>query len=141
MKISTKGRYGLRALADLAINSDGTPVSILSIAQRQNISDNYLENMFSTLKKADFIRSIKGGGGGYVLTKKPSDIYIGEVLRALEGDLSIIDSSVSQEDIDTKSLKYCIEKNVWDLVSGKINDVVNSMTLQNMIENNGKFEE
>lgn len=135
MKLSTKGRYGLRALADLALHSGGVPVSLASIGERQNISGNYLENMFSSLKHAGIIKSIKGVGGGYVLAKDPAQITVGEVLRILEGDLSIIDSSLSPQDVAQKSLKYCIETTVWDAVSDKISDVVDSMTLGELIEN------
>ena len=134
MKLSTKGRYGLRAIADLAINSDGKPVSILSIAGRQSISANYLENMFSTLKKAGIIKSIKGGGGGYVLVKEAQDIYVGEILRALEGDLAIIDSDLTEEDKQAQNLKFIIETDVWNVVTQKINEVIDSMTLQDLID-------
>ena len=133
MKVSTKGRYGLRALADLAVNSKGNPVSVASIAQRQHISGNYLESIFSTLKKAGVIKSIKGVNGGYVLTEEAQSIGIGDVLRILEGDLSIIDSQVDDEVSGTGSLRLCIEHNVWDVVSNRIDQVVNSMTLKDII--------
>ncbi len=133
MKVSTKGRYGLRALADLAVNSKGEPVSVASIAQRQNISGNYLESIFSTLKKAGVIKSIKGVNGGYVLREDAQDIGIGDILRILEGDLSIIDSEDEADGSDIGSLKSCIEHSVWDVVSNRIDQVVNSMTLEDII--------
>lgn len=136
MKLSTKGRYGLRALADLAVNTADNPVSVYSIAQRQNISDNYLESMFATLKRAGIIKSVKGAGGGYVLAKDPNEIGVGEVLRILEGDLAIIESSLTDDDIKTKSLKYFLETNVWDVISDKINNVVDSLTLQELMDKN-----
>lgn len=132
MKLSTKGRYGLRALADLAAHADGKPVSVISIAQRQNLSDNYLENMFATLKKAGIVRSVKGVGGGYLLAREASDIRVGEVLTALEGDLSIIEADPS--DTGTQSLKHCIDTHVWDVVSDRIRKVVGSVTLQDLVE-------
>ena len=85
MKISTKGRYGLRAIIDLAQYSEIEPVSINSIASRQGISERYLEQLMTLLKKADLIKSIRGAGGGYVLAKDMSEISVGDVLRALEG--------------------------------------------------------
>lgn len=133
MKVSTKGRYGLRALADLAINSKGNPVSVASIARRQHISSNYLESIFSTLKKAGVIKSIKGVNGGYVLKEDAQNIGIGDILRILEGDLSIIDSEDDDTGSDAGSLKSCIEHNVWDVVSNRIDQVVNSMTLKDII--------
>ncbi len=133
MKVSTKGRYGLRALADLAVNSKGEPVSVASIASRQHISSNYLESIFSTLKKAGVIKSIKGVNGGYVLKEDAQDIGIGDILRILEGDLSIIDSEGNDDGSDVGSLKACIEHSVWDVVSNRIDQVVNSMTLEDII--------
>ena len=135
MKLSTKGRYGLRALADLAINSNGSPVSVASIAQRQNISDNYLESIFSTLKKAGIIRSTKGVNGGYVLKETAQGTRIGDVLRILEGDLSIIDTDDLPQIDGAKTLRCCIEQSVWNVVTQRIDTVVDSMTLQDLIEN------
>lgn len=135
MKLSTKGRYGLRALADLAVNSNGSPVSVASIAQRQNISGNYLESIFSTLKKAGIIRSTKGVNGGYVLRETAQGICIGDVLRILEGDLSIIDKDDFGQTDGVKTLRNSIENSVWNVVTQRINTVVDSMTLQDLIEN------
>lgn len=132
MKISTKGRYGLRALVDLAISSTGEHVSLNSIAQRQGVSENYLEQVFSALRKAGIVRSIKGAQGGYILSDSPSNITVGEILRALEGDLSIVD-----EDIDSKSssqsVEYSVVKSVWDEVNKSIYKVVDSITLEDLV--------
>jgi Rrf2 family cysteine metabolism transcriptional repressor len=135
LKLSTKGRYGLRALADLAINSNGSPVSVASIADRQHISGNYLESIFSTLKKAGIVRSTKGVNGGYALKESAELICIGDVLRILEGDMSIIDSDEIGHVPGTKSLRMYIEENVWNVVSTRIENVVNSTTLKDIIEN------
>jgi Rrf2 family protein len=86
MKLSTKGRYGLRAVVDLAIYSeDGTPVSIQSISQREQISESYLEQLVRKLRNADILISHRGAAGGYVLARPADEITVGEVLRALEG--------------------------------------------------------
>ena len=87
VKLSTKGRYGLRALIDLAQYSEQTPVSITSISSRQDLSERYLEQLMSMLKKAGLVRSVRGAGGGYVLAKPADQISVGDVLRALEGSL------------------------------------------------------
>ncbi len=131
MKLSTKGRYGLRALADLALCSGGEPVALVTIAKRQHLSDGYLESMFGALRRAGLVRSIKGAGGGYVLTRPASDINVGEVLQVLEGDLSIVDED-ERDQVDN-SLRGCIKNFVWDDVSQKINDVVDAVTLQDLI--------
>ncbi len=130
MKLSTKGRYGLRALIDLAVHSKGEQVSLISIAQRQEISESYLESVFSLLKKAGLVTSVKGARGGYILVNRPAEIKIGTVLRALEGDLNIVDmDSGVKEDAICHSIKH----NVWDKVNKKINDLVDAVTLEDMI--------
>lgn len=91
MKMSTKGRYGLRAMLDIAINSRGDIVNVKSIAERQNISESYLEQVFSILRKAAIVKSIKGAQGGYILADDPSNITVGQILRTLEGNLNVVD--------------------------------------------------
>jgi Rrf2 family protein len=131
MKISTKGRYGLRAMVDLTISSHGEHVALNSIAQRQNISENYLEQVFASLRKAGLVKSVKGAQGGYVLSRKASDISIGDVLRVLEGNLSVIDSE-KIEDTDAGSLQNCIKINLWDKLDEGINKLVDSVTLEDL---------
>lgn len=89
MKISTKGRYGLRAFIDLACYGAEEPVSISSISARQEISERYLEQLMAKLKKAGLVKSIRGAGGGYRLAKDAAEVSVGDVLRALEGDLNL----------------------------------------------------
>ena len=84
MKLSTKGRYGLRALIDLAQYSGEAPVSITSISSRQDISERYLEQLMAMLKKAGIVSSVRGAGGGYILAKDMKDISVGDILRALD---------------------------------------------------------
>ena len=98
MKISTKGRYGLRALIDIAQYSEIEPVSISSISARQDISERYLEQLMALLKKAGLIKSIRGAGGGYVLAKDVSEISVGDVLRALEGNLEPVECAAFHEE-------------------------------------------
>ena len=97
MKISTKGRYGLRALVDLAGHDNGEPIALASIAQRQKLSLNYLEQVFGTLRKAGIVVSVKGAGGGYKLARDAESITVKEVLEALEGTFSIIDRIPGEE--------------------------------------------
>ena len=131
MKLSTRGRYGLRALADLAVHQDGSPVTLADIAMRQNISDGYLESIFSMLKKSGIVRSVKGAGGGYLLARPAMDIHVGEVLAALEGDMSIIEPDI--EDDGAYTLSRCIRENIWDVMSDRIKAVAESVSLEQLI--------
>ncbi|RBP64512.1 BadM/Rrf2 family transcriptional regulator [Alkalibaculum bacchi] len=130
MKISTKGRYGLRAIIDLALNSNGEHVSLVNIAERQDISKNYLEQVFSTLRKADIVKSVKGAQGGYELAKDPSEITAGEILRALEGSLSVVNPSNENE---SNTIEKCIKKNVWNKIDESVNTVIDNTTLEDLI--------
>jgi Rrf2 family cysteine metabolism transcriptional repressor len=138
MKISTKGRYGLRAMLDLAIYSGGEHISLSSIAERQNISSNYLEQVFSILRKSGLVKSVKGAQGGYILADKPDKIRIGTILRALEGDLSVIDPNDSIA--ENNSVEYCLKANVWDEINASIDKVVDSITLEDLILQHKKLE-
>ncbi|NMA69966.1 MAG: Rrf2 family transcriptional regulator [Desulfitobacterium sp.] len=131
MKISTKGRYGLRALVDLAVYSSGEHVPLSHIAERQNISENYLEQVFSALRKAGIINSVKGAQGGYVLAKKASDITVGRILRILEGELSVANEELSSDGV---TIQECIQVKVWDEINTRINDFVDSLTLQDLVQ-------
>ena len=134
MKISTKGRYGLRAMMDLAVNSGGDHISLNSIAQRQNVSENYLEHVFSMLRKAGLVKSVKGAQGGYILAKSPSNMTVGMILRALEGELSVIDENSERSANEYGSVQYCLKKYVWDKINESINRVVDSITLESLAE-------
>ena len=91
MKLSTKGRYGLKAMFELSLNHSKGPVSIKSIASKQNIPEQYLEQIFSKLKKANLIKSVRGAQGGYLLSRRASDITVYDILVVLEGPISISD--------------------------------------------------
>lgn len=133
MKLSTKGRYGLRAMLDLAVNSSGDHVSLCSIAERQNISENYLEQVFSTLRKAGLVKSVKGAQGGYILAGSPSKTKVGMILRALEGDLSVVDKEMEGSSPSVKMILSCIKINVWDKMNESLNEVVDSVSLEDLV--------
>lgn len=134
MKISTKGRYGLRALIDLARYSEIEPVSISSIATRQAISEGYLEQLMSLLKKAGLIKSIRGAGGGYVLAKDMSEISVGDVLRALEGSLQPVDCGAFSQEEPCEAAGGCVTKYVWQRINESINQTVNEISLKQLVE-------
>jgi Rrf2 family transcriptional regulator, cysteine metabolism repressor len=129
MKISTKGRYGLKAMMDLAIYSLGEPLNLKSIAERQNVSEKYLEHIFSALKKAGIIKSTKGTQGGYILAQAAADTTVGNVIRALEGDLSVA-VKVDREEVDI--LEQCINKNVYEKIDNSINQLLDTITLEDL---------
>ena len=134
MKISTKGRYGLRALIDLAQYSEIEPVSISSIATRQGISERYLEQLMTLLKKAGLIKSIRGAGGGYVLAKEMSDISVGDVLRALEGNLEPVECAAFNQQDSCQAAGGCVTKYVWQRINESINRTVDEINLKQLVE-------
>lgn len=134
MKISTKGRYGLRAMVDLAANSKGEHVALCNIAERQGISINYLEQVFSILRKSGLVKSVKGAQGGYVLSEKPENITVGRILRALEGPLLIIDENDENSGRGETNIQHCLKVIVWDKINESLNDLVDSMTLKDIAD-------
>lgn len=139
MKLSTKGRYGLRAVLDLAINSETEAVALSAIAERQNISISYLEQLIAKLKKAGIVNSIRGAQGGYLLARKPEEISVGDILRALEGDLNIVDCAEIEGNGESCSgSDLCVTKYVWMRISDSINNTVNTMMLSELINESKK---
>ncbi len=134
MKISSKGRYGLIAMLDLAIHSRELHISLNSIAQRQGVSASYLEQVFSMLRKAGLISSIKGAQGGYSISTKPDKISVGDILRALEGELTVTD----QQEQGINSIQDCVRIRVWDQLNQHINDFVDSITLEDLVNEYNK---
>lgn len=138
MKISTKGRYGLKAMMDLSIYSLGEPVNLKSIAERQNVSEKYLEHIFSALRKAGLIKSLKGTQGGYMLAHSAAEITVGKVIRALEGDLAIADRA-SEDEGDADILEQCINQNVYDKIDQSINRMLDGITLEDLHQEYNKM--
>ena len=134
MKLSTKGRYGLRALIDLAQYSKDAPVSIMSISARQDISERYLEQLMSMLKKAGLVKSVRGAAGGYILAKDVKDISVGDVLRALEGSLEPVDCAGLEPDGECRSADTCVTKYVWKRINESINRTVDEIRLDQLVE-------
>lgn len=131
MKVSTKGRYGLRAMIDLALYSRNESVPLISIAERQDISKSYLEQVFSALRKAGLVKSIKGSQGGYVLAHEAEEITVGMILRALEGDLSVVPM---EDDVITNRIESYIRDNIWDKIDEKVFAFIDKLTLKDIID-------
>lgn len=138
MKLSTKGRYGLRALIDLAVNSEKEAVCIQSIAQRQGISENYLEQLMRLLKKANIINSVRGAGGGYVLARDPREISVGDVLRALEGSLTPVSCGAIKGDGECNGADSCVTKYVWKKMDEAITQAVDGIMISELAEQSRK---
>lgn len=138
MKLSTKGRYGLRALIDLAQYSGEAPVSITSISTRQELSERYLEQLMSMLKKAGLVKSVRGAGGGYVLAKDMAEISVGDVLRALEGSLEPVECAGLEPEGGCKASDYCVTKYVWQRINESISQTVDEIMLDQLVEESRK---
>ena len=132
MKLSTKIRYGMRALLDLALNYTDKPVLLKDIAKRQEISFKYLDRIFSSLKAAGLIKSIRGAKGGFVLSRLPSEIKLFDIVHALEGPINLV------ECVDNKSYckrsNACVVREVWCELENVIADELKSITLQDLVE-------
>lgn len=134
MKLSTKGRYGVKAMLDLALHNEEGPVALKSIAERQDISENYLEQLFATLRKAGHVKSIRGAQGGYILAQDPEMVTIGSILRTLEGSLAPVECVVEEDPLKCAREEGCVTKIIWQRIRDKVNEVVDSITLADLIE-------
>lgn len=133
MKISTKGRYALRLMLDLALNDMEKPVRIRDISERQKISDKYLEQIISILNKARFVRSIRGPQGGYLLTKRPEEYTVGMILRLTEGSMAPVDC-VDEEVGFCPNVNDCATTIVWKKLNAAISDVIDNITLADLVD-------
>ncbi|GAA0069493.1 Rrf2 family transcriptional regulator [Clostridium sardiniense] len=130
MKLSTKGRYGVKAMVDLAINYGEAPVSIKTISKRQNISEYYLEQLFSPLRKAKLIKSIRGAQGGYVLNKEPKYIKVSDIMYVLEGPIEVADCIDGSE---CNNIDCCATRILWKKIKDSIDSVMESITLEDIV--------
>ena len=138
MKLSTKGRYGVKAMVELAIHYGDSPLSIRTISQRQGISEYYLEQLFSPLRKAKLINSIRGAQGGYILGREPKDIKVSDIMYVLEGPIEIADCiEVTAGD----NIDCCATRLLWTKIKNSIDEVMEGITLQDIVDdyNNIKY--
>ena len=129
MIISSKGKYGLLALMDICLYSGSEAVTLKSVSKRQNISERYLEQIFSILRKGGIITSKKGAQGGYFLARTAADITVGEILNILEGDLKIVSPSEERNDIEC-----FMQKNIWNNINRQIEEYFDSVTLEALVK-------
>lgn len=133
MKISTRGRYALRMMLDLAINNNGEPIRLKDISKRQGISDKYLEQIISILNKAGFVRSIRGPQGGYMLNREPKEYTVGMILRLTEGSLAPV-ACLDYEPNDCERQNECVTLILWEKLNDAIKSVVDNITLQDLVQ-------
>ena len=124
MKLSTKGRYGVKAMVELAIHYGDSPLSIKTISQRQGISEYYLEQLFSPLRKAKLINSIRGAQGGYILGREPKDIKVSDIMYVLEDNIDC-----------------CATRLLWTKIKSSIDEVMEGITLQDIVDDYNKIKE
>ena len=133
MKISTKGRYGLRLMTELAREGDGRPLSVKEISRRQGISDKYLEQIIMQLSRAGLVTSVRGAQGGYVLAKPAAQITAGEVLRAAEGSLAPVECV----ELGCDHAGACTTYGLWKRIKDAVDQVVDSTTVADLAAEEG----
>ena len=129
MKVSTKGRYALRLMLDLAVHNTGELVKIKDIAAREDISEKYLEQIINPLTKSGLVKSFRGAQGGYMLTNPPEATTVGEILRVLEGSLSPVDCV---DHPNCANSDHCVSLSIWKKMKVALDEVVDNITLADM---------
>ena len=132
MKISTKGRYALRLMVDLAVTGGDQPVSLLDVAQRQQLSDKYLEQIVTPLSRAGLVRSVRGAGGGYLLTRRPEEYTVGDILRPVEGDMAPVECAINEGYCER--CDECVTLELWQEIHRAVSQVVDGTTLADLVE-------
>lgn len=134
MRISTRGRYGLRALVDMALNNPTEVTSLRSIAENQNISESYLEQVFTSLRKSGLVIAIRGAQGGYKLGHPANQITVGEILKSLEGRLTPVHCVGITTVQQCEREDYCVTRPFWEDLNKVINDFLENTTLQDLVD-------
>jgi Rrf2 family cysteine metabolism transcriptional repressor len=139
MKLSTKGKYGVRAVYEIARHGKG-PITIKEIAERQGISLSYLEQILHKLGKAGLIESVRGPAGGYLLARKPVELTIGDIVRALEGPIALSHCLEPGEADDCMQADDCVARMVWTRVGAKIEEALDSISFEDLLQESRKKE-
>lgn len=136
MLVSTRGRYGLRSMVDMAMNADKGPLPLRVIAERQGISESYLEQVFAHLRKAGLVTAVRGSYGGYLLSRPPKEITVGEILSALEGPMAPVNciEDLKKGVVRCDRMEACITYPFWKKLDEKISAILNSTTLQDLVD-------
>lgn len=128
MRISTRGQYGLRAMCTLVLSSQEEPVALRDISRRENISLPYLEQIFTSLRRAGLVHSVRGVKGGYVLARRPHEITVGDILRAVEGPIAPVDC-LREDRGDCDRREHCVSRGAWRALQKSMIDTLDSITL------------
>ena len=140
MKLTTKGRYAVTAMLDLALHDDNNrPVALSEISARQGISLSYLEQLFSKLRKNDLVGSLRGPGGGYKLSRKPADIAVSDVIRAVDENVDITNCK-GQGNCVEKNKGRCLTHDLWHELSGQIDSFLSNISLKDMMTRSDVIE-
>ena len=131
MKLSTRSRYGTRMMLDLARHYKRGPVQIGEVSRREDISVKYLEQLIIPLKKADLIKSVRGPKGGHLLAKPPEEISVGEIVRVLEGEISL--TSCIDDPAACRKTGTCLTRGIWEEATRAMNEKLNSVTLSTLL--------
>lgn len=142
MRISTKGEYGIRAMLELALHYREGPMALGRIAERQAISEPYLEQLIAGLRKAGLVTSVRGAQGGYELTRDPEAIPIGEIIRALEGPITPMEClSEEPESLGCENSERCATRLLWRKLQASINEVLDTTTLGDLVADNKRLNQ
>lgn len=139
MKLSTRGRYGLRAMIDMAQSEDTGPIATHTIAERQGISERYLEQLMVPLKRAGLVKSIRGSQGGYILGRSTDDITAGDIIRVLEGPIAPVECVSEHNPESCERSDYCITRVIWAKVRDSIAEVLDSYSLTDLANESKKL--
>ena len=131
MKISTKGRYAVRLMLDLALDDGESPIRLKEIAERQGISDKYLEQIISSLKKAGYVKSLRGAQGGYMLAREPKTYTVGTILRLTEGSMKPV-ACLEDEPNQCSKAGECVTLRLWKMLDEAMESVLDKVTLQDL---------
>jgi len=134
MQISTKGRYGLHALVDLALHGSGQPETIKNIAERCRLPEEYILQIFVVLRRAGIVKSVRGSRGGYILAKAPSEITVGDVLTSLEGPLAPTACILGKKEHSCSRYEKCVTRILWEKIKTGIYEVINSITIADLVK-------
>jgi Rrf2 family cysteine metabolism transcriptional repressor len=141
MRLSTRGRYALRAMIDLALHANEGPVPRSDIAERQEVSAHYIEQLFVKLRRAGFIESVRGPGGGYMLAQSADQIKAGDIIRTVEGPIALVYCVAPQQEAACPRADGCVTHLLWKRLSDKVAEVLDSVTLKDLCDQARELEE
>ena len=141
MRLSTRGRYALRAMIDLALHANEGPVPRSDIAERQEVSAHYIEQLFVKLRRAGFIESVRGPGGGYMLAQSADQIRAGDIIRTVEGPIALVHCVAPQQEAACHRADSCVTHLLWKRLSDRVAEVLDSITLKDLCDQARELEE